>query len=123
MGEENKTPAVLYLDGKPLTADVLDAPEITIDPEAAARLVSSLSAAWQSIVLSFEVVADGFAKWIRTVAAEVEAAHELETALRWASIDNRHLYIHYHHTKKKRTRKKYAKRILEWYRTEVKPNG
>lgn len=119
MGEENRTPAVVYLDGKPLTsADMVKAPEIEIDPEAA-RLVSSLSAAWQSIALSFEVIADGFTKWIRKTAAEVEAAHELETALRWASVDNRPLYIRYHHTKKKRTRKKYAKRILEWYRTEV----
>lgn len=120
MGEENRTPAVVYLDGKPLTsADMVKVPEIEIDPDAAAQLVSSLSAAWQSIALSFEVIADGFTKWIRKTAAEVEAAHELETALRWASVDNRPLYIRYHHTKKKRTRKKYAKRILEWYRTEV----
>ena len=28
---------------------------------------------------------------------------------------------HTRHTKKKRIRKKYAKRILEWYRTEVAP--
>lgn len=120
MGNENEsTPAAVYLDGKPLAADMVKVPEITIDPEAAARLVSSLSAAWQSAVLSFEAVADGFAKWIRKTAAEVEAAHELETALRWASIDNRPLYNRYHHTKKKRIRKKYAKRVLEWYRTEV----
>lgn len=120
MGNENEsTPAVVYLDGKPLAADMVKVPEITIDPEVAARLVSSLSAAWQSIVLQFEVIADGFTKWIRQTAAEVEAAHELETALRWASIDNRPLYNRYHHTKKKRIRKKYAKRVLEWYRTEV----
>lgn len=121
MGNENEsTPAVVYLDGKPLTsADMVKVPEITIAPETAARLVSSLSAAWQSIVLQFEVIADGFTKWIRQTAAEVEAAHELETALRWASIDNRPLYNRYHHTKKKRIRKKYAKRVLEWYRTEV----
>ena len=52
------------------------------------------------------------------VAAEVEAQHEMETALRWASVDNRLLYNHYRHTKKKRIRKKYAKRILAWYREE-----
>ena len=34
---------------------------------------------------------------------------------------NRPLYNRYRHTKKKRIRKKYAKRILEWYRTEVAP--
>ena len=55
------------------------------------------------------------------VAAEVAAQQEMETALRWASVDNRPLYNRYRHTKKKRIRKKYAKRILEWYRTEVAP--
>ena len=54
-------------------------------------------------------------------AAEVAAQQEMETALRWASVDNRPLYNRYRHTKKKRIRKKYAKRILEWYRTEVAP--
>ena len=57
----------------------------------------------------------------RKVAAEVAAQQEMETALRWASVDNRPLYNRYRHTKKKRIRKKYAKRILEWYRTEVAP--
>lgn len=51
----------------------------------------------------------------------VAAQQEMETALRWASVDNRPLYNRYRHTKKKRIRKKYAKRILEWYRTEVAP--
>lgn len=46
---------------------------------------------------------------------------ELAKALRWASVGNRPLYNRYRHTKKKRIRKKYAKRILEWYRTEVAP--
>ena len=54
-------------------------------------------------------------------AAEVAAQQEMEMALRWASVDNRPLYNRYRHTKKKRIRKKYAKRILEWYRTEVAP--
>ena len=54
-------------------------------------------------------------------AAEVAAQQEMETALRWASVDNRPLYNRYRHTKKKRIRKKYAKRILEWYRAEVAP--
>lgn len=123
MGDENRTPAAVYLDGQPVERDMGKIPEIKMDPEVVAKLVCSLSAAWQSIALSFEAIADGFGKWIRQTAAEVEAAHELETALRWASIDNRPLYIRYHHTKKKRIRKKYAKRILAWYRTEVLGNG
>ena len=69
--------------------------------------------------LQEKFAAEAFGKWIRSVAAEVEAQHEMETALRWARCCNRTLYNRYTHTKKKRTRKKYAKRILEWYRTEV----
>lgn len=71
--------------------------------------------------LQEQFAAEAFGKWIQSVAAEVEAQHEMETALRWARCDNRPLYNRYTHTKKKRTRKKYAKRILEWYRTEVAP--
>lgn len=123
MGEENRNPAAVYLDGQPVERDMGKIPEIKMDPKTAAKLVCFLSAAWQSVVLSFEAIADNFSKWIQITAAEVEAAHELETALRWASIDNRRLYIRYHHTKKKRTRKKYAKWILTWYRTEVLENG
>ena len=64
---------------------------------------------------------DGRTNLTQQVAAEVAAQQEMETALRWASVDNRPLYNRYRHTKKKRIRKKYAKRILEWYRTEVAP--
>ena len=71
-----------------------------------------------SIVLT---TVNSFCRWIQRVAAEVAAQQEMETALRWASVDNRPLYNRYRHTKKKRIRKKYAKRILEWYRTEVAP--
>ena len=81
--------------------------------------VNTVSAVWRGIVRAIEEVAGSFGAWLQTVAAEVEAQHEMETALRWASVDNRKLYNRYRHAKKKRIRKKYAKRILEWYRTEV----
>lgn len=145
MGEDNKaTGMVAYLEGQPVgkipetlpdlalapdaTAEVsplhaalssLSTAEIRIDPEAAARLVSSVKEAWQGILLAFEPVAEAFQEWIRSIAAEVAAHEEKEKALRWASIGNRPLYNRYRHTKKKRTRKKYAKRILAWYREEV----
>lgn len=145
MGEDNKaTSMVAYLDGQPVgeipetLPDLAPAPdaaaevpplqaalsslstvEIRIDPEEAARLVSSVKEAWQSILLAFEPVAEAFRAWIRSIAAEVAAHEEMEKALRWASIGNRPLYNRYRHTKKKRTRKKYAKRILAWYREEV----
>ena len=43
---------------------------------------------------------------------------DLET-MRLDSAYNRPLAYRYRHTEKKRTRKKYAKRILAWYREEV----
>ena len=112
MGVENNHPAVAWRNTTTL-------PEITVDPEKLAAAAETLRKAWAGIMASFEAAAEAFGKWIRSVAAEVEAQHEMETALRWARCCNRPLYNRYTHTKKKRTRKKYAKRILEWYRTEV----
>ncbi len=114
---EFTTPAEAEESVKPLNLDA--SMEFKIDPEQAARLVASMTAAWQAIVLSFDQVAAAFSAWIRSVAGEIAEAEELETALRWASCDNRPLFNRYRHTKKKRIRKKYAKRILAWYREEV----
>lgn len=98
-------------------------PPAEIDMERLAEAARMVSVAWQGIVRAVEEVAGSFGGWLKAVAAEVEAQHEMETALRWASVDNRKLYNRYHHTKKRRIRKKYAKRILEWYRVEVLGNG
>lgn len=114
MFEDYKTTAVTWRNTATL-------PEITVDTETVAAACESLRKTWDRIAASFEVVAEGFRKWILSVAAAVEAQHEMEMALRWASVDNRPLYTLYRHTKKERIRKKYAKRILEWYRTEVAP--
>ena len=114
MFEDSKTQAVAW-------GNTTTLPEITVDPEKVAAAAETLRKAWAGIMTSFEVAAEAFGKRIRSVAAEVEARHEMEMALRWASVDNRQLYNRYRHTKKKRIRKKYAKRILEWYRTEVAP--
>ena len=46
-------------------------------------------------------------------------AEAFRKALRWAEAANRPLAARYHRTKKKRIRKKYAKRILAWYREEI----
>lgn len=114
MFEDYKTTAVTWRNTATL-------PEITVDTETVAAACESLRKTWDRIAASFEVVAEGFRKWILSVAAAVEAQHEMEMALRWASVDNRPLYNRYRHTKKERIRKKDAKRILEWYRTEVAP--
>lgn len=124
MGEQNTSAAAVYLDGKPLGAIgelELSEPEPGVTEEQAAEACRKLGEAWAQATMTIEAVAPAFCRWIRKVAAEVEAQHEMKTALRWASVDNRPLYNRYRHTKKKRIRKKYAKRILEWYRTEVAP--
>ena len=124
MGEQNTSAAAVYLDGKPLGAIgelELSEPEPGVTAEQATEACRKLGEAWAQATMTIEAMAPAFCRWIRKVAAEVEAQHEIETALRWASVDNRPLYNRYRHTKKKRIRKKYAKRILEWYRTEVAP--
>lgn len=124
MGEQNTSAAAVYLDGKPLGAIgelELSEPEPGVTEEQAAEACRKLGEAWAQATMTIEAVAPAFCRWIQRVAAEVAAQQEMETALRWASVDNRPLYNRYRHTKKKRIRKKYAKRILEWYRTEVAP--
>ena len=124
MGEQNTGTAAVYLDGKPLGAIgelELSEPGPGVTAEQAAEACQTLRRAWGQLTVEVGQLAEDFCRWIRKVAAEVEAQHEMETALRWASVDNRQLYNRYRHTKKKRIRKKYAKRILEWYRTEVAP--
>ena len=56
---------------------------------------------------------------MRNMVAAMVRAREMEKAIRWAEVANRPLAARYHRTKKKRIRKKYAKRILAWYREEV----
>ena len=124
MGEQNTSAAAVYLDGKLLGAIgelELSEPEPGVTAEQATEACRKLGEAWAQVTMTIEAMAPAFCRWIRKVAAEVEAQQEMETALRWASVDNRPLYNRYRHTKKKRIRKKYAKRILEWYRTEVAP--
>lgn len=68
---------------------------------------------------AIQVQLDDFRRWLNKVDAEIEKKHELETALRRASVCNRPLYNRHLHVKKARIRKKYTAKILKWYRTEV----
>lgn len=94
-------------------------PEITLDQERIKKATEDIRVVWESVSRAATVAMEAFGAWIRSVAAQIEAKHELETALRWASCYYRPAFNRYRHTKKKRTRKKYAKRILAWYREEV----
>lgn len=115
MGEQTLTAAEVLHDSKS------ELQKLGVNAEQVAEACRKLGEAWAQATMTIEAVAPAFCRWIRKVAAEVEAQHEMKTALCWASVDNRPLYNRHRHTKKKRTRKKYAKRILEWYRTEVVP--
>lgn len=132
--EMGATQAVVYIDGQPVqyggeitlpvftadpTADPVpvDMPEcsITIDIDKASAAAKALTEAWNTFAVRLKEISKALGKtWGVIVAAE-----EFRKALRWAEAYNRPLANRYHHTKKKRIRKKYAKRILAWYREEI----
>lgn len=130
MGPDGKdtAQAAVYIDGQP----VQYAGEITL-PEQVERpappLLSSMgftmeqaNEAARYLAEAFRIFYDQVAEAVRAVAdawGAIVAAEEFRKALRWAEAANKPLACRYHRTKKKRIRKKYAKRILAWYREEV----
>ena len=134
--EKNTGPLAVYMDGQPVgiaygeiteislvaeepTEDVppavISGGSMTIALEQASEAMKSLVGAWGAICTTIEQ--DG--KTLTRVWQAARVALEFQEAMRWASLYNRPLAYRYRHTKKKRTRKKYAKRILAWYREEV----
>ena len=130
MGPDGKDTAqtAVYIDGQP----VQYAGEITL-PEQVERpappLLSSMGLTMEQAGKVAEAMAEGFraiciaieeaAAAVTKIWGAIQAAEEFRKALRWAEAANRPLAARYHHTKKKRIRKKYAKRILAWYREEI----
>lgn len=138
MGPDKKdtAPLTVYMDGQPvgtaygeiteisLAAEepteavppaVISGGSMTITLEQASEAMKSLAGAWGAICTTIEQAGKALAR----VWAACREALEFQEAMRWASVYNRPLAYRYRHTKKKRTRKKYAKRILTWYREEV----
>lgn len=134
--EKNTGPLAVYIDGQPVGTAYGEIPEIslaeegpteavppavisggsmTITLEQASEAMKSLAGAWGAICTTIEQAGKALAR----VWAACREALEFQEAMRWASVYNRPLAYRYRHTKKKRTRKKYAKRILAWYREEV----
>ena len=109
---EEERPGV-YLEGE-VIEEIRNRVEKMIVQEAEA-----IKSVWQELYGNICAASGVLAKWITAVAAQIEEKHELETALRWASCYYRPAFNRYRHTKKKRTRKKYEKKILAWYREEV----
>ncbi|SCJ79168.1 Uncharacterised protein [uncultured Flavonifractor sp.] len=122
MGPDEKDVGTItaYVDGEPVTASATIGPEITaVDLERIKKATEDIQTVWESVRRVVTIVTEDFGEWIRSVATQIEEKHELETAMRWASCYYRPVFNKYRHTKKKRTRKKYEKKILDWYREEV----
>lgn len=115
MGPENSGgPFVAYIDGQPVEIGQ-PTPEITPDyssggvsAEDAAVAMAAASKAWADVSITMEVAAEGIREFAR--------AMELASAVWLARIFEPEMVHRYVHTKKKRTRKKYEKRIMAWFR-------
>lgn len=130
MGEENRSAeAVEYmLNGQPVgpfgeIPSVTElAPAAPASPAARGAITAEkLAAATETIRTAFDTLTPAFeqlAKSLGRVAVAIARGYELQKAIRWAEVYNPKLAHFYHHTKKRRIRKKYAKRILAWYREE-----
>ena len=109
MGPENSGgPVVAYLDGQPVEIGQ-DLPEITPDYSAGGVSAAEwLAAIWGDMSVTVEVAAEGLRAFMYSM--------ELGMAVHLARIFEPDLARRYIHTKKKRTRKKYEKRIMAWFR-------
>lgn len=127
--EMDATQAVAYIDGQPVQyGGEIALPEFTAAPAAdpvpvempgcsitidiAAKVPAEV---WNTFAVRLKEITEALKKTWRAIVM----ALEFQMALRWAEAYNRPLANRYYHTKKKRIRKKYAKRILAWYREEI----
>ena len=109
MGPENSGgPFVAYIDGQPIEIRG-PLPEFTIyDISEDMKTAREILEAWVDIRITMEVAAEGIREFFHTM--------ELATAVHLARIFEPDLARRYIRTKKKRTRKKYEKRIMVWFR-------
>ena len=112
--DSNSGTVVAYLDGKPVEIGH-PMPEITPDYSAggvsaadAAEAMATVSKAWADVSITMEVAAEGLRAFMYSMG--------LAMAVHLARIFEPDLARRYIHTKKKRTRKKYEKRIMAWFR-------
>ena len=115
MGPENSgSTFAAYIDGQPVKIGQT-LPEITPDYSAggvsaagAAETMATASKAWADVSITMEVAEEGLRAFMYSL--------ELAMAVNMARIFEPDLARRYIHTKKKRTRKKYEKRIMSWFR-------
>ena len=125
MGPENSSgPFMAYFDGQPVemaqkpiqfTVAHLEDGEIVPDysaggvsAEEASAAMATVSKVWADVIVTVEVAAEGIQALFR--------AMELDTAVYFARVLEHAMAHRYLHTKKKRIRKKYEKRIRAWFR-------
>ena len=127
MGPDGKgtAQAAVYIDGQPVQyAGEITLPEITAAPEQmesteAPPLLASMGFTVERFNEAARFMAEAFGIFCDKLAEATRAMVDAWEAIRAAEAANRPLAARYHHTKKKRIRKKYAKRILAWYREEI----
>lgn len=132
--ERGTAQAAVYIDGQPVQyAGEITLPGIAAEPEQVERpappLLASMGLTMEQakeaasyLAEEFRIFCNHLVEAARAVAdawGAIVAAEEYSIALRWAEASNKPLAYRYHHTKKKRIRKKYAKRILARYREEI----
>ena len=137
MGPDGKgtAKAAVYIDGQPVQYAGESPPSVfvavpeQVESMEAPPLLASMGFTMEQfnetarfMAEAFGIFCDKLAEATRAMVdawEAIRAAEEFRKALRWAEAANRPLAARYHHTKKKRIRKKYAKRILAWYREEI----
>ena len=145
MGEEEKGLATLYADGKtlfsaspvePPTMELAVVPELpaggevtdwnktialegAIDMESLGAVVESIKQAWGAIAEMFQEAAEAFTQLWRAIEEAFAEDWLWKKTIAWAEQNRRDLAGRYHHTKKRRIRKKYRKRIVEAYLKEA----
>lgn len=115
MGPENSGgPVVVYIDGQPVEID-RPMPEFTIDDVSEdMKNARKILEAWADVCITMEAEMKTAGDWLRSLFKKMELCVALCLASCFKSskaMANRYL-----HTKKKRIRKKYEKRILAWFR-------
>ena len=144
MGEKEQI-MIVYVDGEPLTSispveltatemeeaqglpvggDVTslnrtDTLEGTIEMENLCAVAESIKRAWGDTVETLREVVEAFVELWRATMADFVDDWLWKKVIAWAEQNRRDLAGRYHNTKKRRTRKKYRKRIVEAYLKEV----
>ena len=120
MGEEEKGLATLYADGKTLfSASPVEPPtmELAVVPELPAG--GEVTDWNKTIAEMLQEAAEAFTQLWRATEAAFAEDWLWKKTIAWAEQNRRDLAGRYHHTKKRRIRKKYRKRIVEAYLKEA----